>query len=310
MDGAIGGEALKSIVLLCGEGTYIEHYAFYCKEKPSIYIYNLKDYCGISMNNVIYSDSRSKNPEDWCYRLFLDEEEITDLVIPDGITTICDDAFGSCSSITSVTIPSSVTKMGLAFKNCPNLSSVSFSEGLKYIGGLGEHVMMLTNEGAFYKSDNITSIILPNSVEEIGWCAFMNLDKLESVTVGSGLKNIGMNAFAKCKELADLYIYAEEVPTILLDDFDEYHSPFEGSMPEYITLHVPAGSVDAYKSVEPWRGFKDVVALTEDDPKATAITAVMRSDKKDGQYYDLSGRKVIQPQKGVFIQNGKKVIVK
>ena len=44
---------------------------------------------------------------------------------------------------------------------------------------------------------------------------------------------------------------------------------FKNSYPDYITLHVPAESVDPYKEVSPWNTFRNVVPLTDSDPKPT-----------------------------------------
>ena len=64
--------------------------------------------------------------------------------------------------------------------------------------------------------------------------------------------------FHVCSELIDVYCYAEKVPSTKSD-------PFDGSYPEYITLHVPDASVDSYKATAPWSSFGKIVALTEDE---------------------------------------------
>ena len=81
---------------------------------------------------------------------------------------------------------------------------------------------------------------------------------------------------------------------------------FDGSYPEYATLHVPDASVDSYKATAPWSGFGKIVALT---PEETGI------DELKGEYgkrktvvFDLSGRRVQKAQKGIFIRDGKVVV--
>ena len=63
---------------------------------------------------------------------------------------------------------------------------------------------------------------------------------LTSVTIGNGVMSIGGAAFSGCLEYLDVYCYAEKVPSTKSDAFD-------GSYPEYATLHVPDASIESYK---------------------------------------------------------------
>ena len=94
----------------------------------------------------------------------------------------------------------------------------------------------------------------------IGESAFKNCDDLTSVTIGNGIQFIGTTAFANCAELTDVYCYAESVPTTESDAFD-------GSLIEYVTLHVPSSSVNLYRTTAPWSGFKEVVAISGETPE-------------------------------------------
>lgn len=95
--------------------------------------------------------------------------------------------------------------------------------------------------------------------------------------------------------------YAEEVPNTVDDVFDG--TPTEKSM-----LHVPASAIEKYRETWPWSDFKEIVAIEEESPDG--ITSVKQSDDRNGDYYDLTGRKVYHPQKGLYISNGKKVVLK
>ena len=70
--------------------------------------------------------------------------------------------------------------------------------------------------------------------------------------------NIWDEAFAYCKELTDVYCYAETVPSTKSNAFD-------GSYTEYATLHVPAVFVEWYKAEAPWCNFGTIVPLTDED---------------------------------------------
>ena len=84
----------------------------------------------------------------------------------------------------------------------------------------------------------------------------------------------------------------------------------------HATLHVPANSVEAYRNAEQWKYFGNIVALTDDDPKPTTISAMEYAPTTYNKaIYDLQGHQLAQPKKGLNIirmSDGttKKVIIK
>ena len=199
---------------------------------------------------------------------------LTSVTIPKNVTSIGDAAFIGCNGLTSVTIPNSVTSIGnAAFMDCKNLPSITIPNSVTSLGTqVFSYCSSLTSitisnnvtsiEGdAFSYCSALTSINIPNSVTNIGHQAFYSCNVLASITIGSGIKTIDTSAFSSCPDLTDVYCYAENVPNTQSDIFKD-------SYIEYATLHVPASSVNAYKTIEPWKNFNKIVAIDGDMPEA------------------------------------------
>ena len=216
---------------------------------------------------------------------------LTSITIPNSVTTIGGCAFNGCSSLTSVNIPNSVTTIGSAtfsdckalisviipnsvtgignstFSGCSGLTSVSIPNSVKNIGyqafngctsltSLTIPISVTTIENyAFCACSGLTSVIIPNSVTTIGSQAFSGCSSLTSVTIGSSVKYVNSKAFAECSKLEEVYCLAEKVPSTT-------PNAFEKSYPEYMTLYVPAKSLNDYKNTEPWSQFGTIKAIS------------------------------------------------
>lgn len=124
------------------------------------------------------------NPVYYAKHIFSDEDtEITNLVIPEGVTTIGHDAFYRCEGITTVSLPSTLETIGdNAFANS-GLTSVDFPAGLTTI-----------NYGAFMNCANLTSVTIPEGVETIGGSAFSKTG-LTSLTLPSTIRNMSQSFY-------------------------------------------------------------------------------------------------------------------
>ncbi len=122
--------------------------------------------------------------------------ELTSIDIPNSVTSIGDFAFYGCQRLTSVVIPNSVTFIGSdVFSSCVGLTSVDISNTVTFI-----------SEGAFKNCSSLNSVEIPNSVTSIGACAFRGCSGLTSVTIPTSVNTIGNMAFSICTGLKDVVI--------------------------------------------------------------------------------------------------------
>ena len=192
--------------------------AFYeCSGLSRVNITDIAAWCKINFS--VYS-----NPLSYAHHLYINDNEIKYLVIPNSVTSIGSRTFYGCSGLTEVTIPNSVKSIGAC---------------------------------AFIECSGLTSITIPNSVTSIGNEAFENCSGLKSVTIGDGVKSIGKYAFRYCFSLETVYCYAEEIPQtgvyVFQKDYSTTNTPF--------WLYVPKMSLAKYSSTEPWKSFGIIKAI-------------------------------------------------
>ena len=190
--------------------TSIGSSAFYnCNGLENIYITDIAAWCKISeIGNLIRNGSSNK-------KLYLNNELITDLVIPDSVTSIGDYAFFDCSKLTNITIPNGVTSIGYAaFSGCSGLESITLPFiGARLNGDEKAHFGYIF--GASYFSDNsecvpssLKTVIISNGsgVTSIGYAAFKGCSGLTNITIPDGITSIGGGAFSGCSSLTSVTI--------------------------------------------------------------------------------------------------------
>ncbi len=170
---------------------------------------------------------------------YTEEQGVTEVVVPEDVKKIEDDAFSDCTLVTSITLPDGVTEIGSsAFENCSSLASMTIPGSVKEIGGNAfsgtpwldnyPNDLVIVGDSIFIKykgSDKsvtipdgvkkiggsafegckyLTSITLPDSVTKIGDCAFYNCSSLTSITIPNSVTEIGDWAFEKCSLLTSI----------------------------------------------------------------------------------------------------------
>ncbi len=123
-------------------------------------------------------------------------------IIPDGVTSIGEWAFGYCTGLTSIIIPDSVTSIGeQAFHGCMGLTSIVIPDSVISIGNYA------------FAYTGLTSIVISDSVTSIGVQAFSNCIGLTSVVIPDSVTSIRFAAFYGCTGLTTIYCEASSQPS-------------------------------------------------------------------------------------------------
>ena len=131
-----------------------------------------------------------------CDRAFCLCSSLTEIVIPNSVTSIGDSAFYDCRSLSNIVIPNSVTSIGdSAFEDCCSLNDIIISDSVTSIG-----------KGAFKWCKSLAEIVIPNSVTSIGDSAFWDCRSLSNIVIPNSVTSIGDSAFWDCESLKSLVI--------------------------------------------------------------------------------------------------------
>ena len=280
---------------------------------------------------------------------FSDCSNLTQFVIPDSVTILNSGLLDGCSSLKSIRIHKGIREMYHAFSGCTNLSTLIIEDrntSLKivsdnnplfkdckldsvYIGGKivydtssdygyspfyhntslrtvkisDTETTIYDNE--FYGCTNLQNVSIGDNVTSIGKWAFSGCSSLKNFIFGSGLQSIGQEAFSDCINITQISSKAVVPPTCginALDDINKWNCK----------LFVPKANINAYKQAPQWKEFFFIEGTT-------GITNTVYNKAGLVDVYTIDGTKRLSKAstdeinalpKGVYIVNGKKIIIK
>lgn len=287
-----GCTSLKSIVIPYGITEIAYELLMYCSNLISIDIPNTVtsiengafDDCS-SLTTIIIPDSVNNIGNG----AFCSCSSLTNINIPDGVPNIRVRAFAYCSSLPSITIPNSVTNIeSSAFKNCTNLLSINIPnsvtsieeyafDGTAWFNNQPDGLVYAGRVAYKYKGampDN-TEVDITRGIISISPHALQNCKKLISVTIPNSVNGIGKGAFEGCENLSNVKMMVPEPLSIEAQTFTNRMNA---------TLHVPEGSLDAYKNAPVWNEFENIV----DDVKLKYNIIYM----VDGEEYEIEEKMI------------------
>ena len=265
---------------------------------------------------------------------------LSSIDIPETVEEISEQAFFNCSSLTQLFIPKSVVNFNInkndswwqhsyrsIIYGCNSLTSlvvdkdnpvydsrnncnaiIETASNTLIVGCTTTKIpegIIAIGLHAFDGFQNLTFITLPQSLNIIELGAF-NGSGLHEINIPKNVNSIGAYAFSNCTSFKGLYCYAENVPKTESNVF--YNTNIEDIM-----LHVPAASISAYQAVEPWKNFKEIVALKDqenmayrpfvEDDKVWIVRVIpswaipdMEQTERYFEYYYFDGDTIINEQ--------------
>ena len=180
--------------------------AFTLSGIEKLVIKDLAAWCGVKKKGGFISSNT---------KVFLNDQEIKDLVIPDGVTIIEPNTFNRFKSIETVYIPESVDSIGdNAFQGCTDITKVTAHDIVSWCGIHFGNTYITQNESYIYLSnpvcvsrnlyignEKLKELNIPEGVKEIGYSAFERCLGITKVSLPSTLRKVGADAFYNCTDI-------------------------------------------------------------------------------------------------------------
>lgn len=210
------------------------------------------------------------------------------------------------ADITKLILPNTIfrTEEDREFYNCfngrfPKLETIEVEPGSHLLSSV-DGVLYSHDRRTIYchpRANKRTEYTVIDGVDKIGEYAFCNCSNLKEIRLPESVKTIRPYAFASCNNMEAIYILGKLNRDYLYTAF--------GDMPSTITLYVPESEVEFFKTI-----YQGPVLPISSSGGTMGILDVIH-DAYHTQIFDLQGRRLTgEPAKGLYIQNGRKMIAK
>ncbi len=190
--------------------------------------------------------SSSSNPLYLSHHLFIGGEEVTEVVIPESVTSLKFCVFTGGSNLTSVTFHEGMTTIGgSAFSGCSKLTAIELPSSVTSI-----------ESDAFSNCTSLTSVNLPEGILTIGNQAFFYCSSLASISLPAGITTLGNYAFYECADLSSVTYEAVSPIKGNSNIFTSYNDLIYNSA----TLNMPNATLADIQATVPWNMFQHIVA--------------------------------------------------
>ncbi len=173
---------------------------------------------------------------------FYDCDGLEEIIIPDSVTDINEYAFYDCDGLEEIIVPDSVEFIGIyAFSNCDKLSHVVLGDGLTYLsaGAFSDCPIVYLELGAAmpfispyaFNNTDIPELTIPDSVTDIMYAAFARCDQLTTVVMPLSVQSIEEDAFRGCVKLSDVYYEGteEDRANMSIQEYSDWYGDSNGN---------------------------------------------------------------------------------
>ena len=241
------------------------------------------------------------------YEAFIHCESLESITIPNSVTSIGPLAFSRCKSLKHIVIPSSVTSIGeWAFSHC-GIENLEIEKGIKVIGS-----------ACFQGCDQMASLVIPEGVTYLGSSSFQDCCSLHTVKFPETLEEIIGYTFRRCSSLKEIHIPASvkkldkrafdgcPLERVFIEQRDvDIYKDFLGALDKSVILYVHKGVLNKTQKL-----YSGTILSIEDYETGISHVPTTGSNNEE-RLYDLQGRRLkAAPQRGMYIRNGRKYVVK
>ena len=225
---------------------------------------------------------------------------IKNVEIPSTVNLIGVQAFGDCTSLTTVKLPERLTELSKSiFLNCTSLENLIIPDNVMSIGeqafcdcsSLQEIILpkMLSDikTRTFARCNSLTNINIPESVQYIDWDAFWDCKNLNTIKFNGYTTEIRYNSFDGCINLQNIYCLSSIPPTLK-------DGAFPSNVYNNATLYAPEESIEIYRSDSNWGKFLNIEAYKDE----AGIGYTENNYSNQESYYSIFGYRIINPTQG------------